>query len=286
MYGLLGSSQNIKNIYRLSVPFVGSQKIATTDDLKVPYLSFLNQYQPNYRVPLNQKQVVTDFAQRQVLLGAFGASQINDLQQENMIGSTYNREAEQLCCENLIAAKNRMAQLNSELNDLFDLTIHSILLCGSSQNSAGMRARGGTSSKCVGLIWLTMEGHLSPQDIVEMMIHELTHNLVFINELNSPQFDYDLLNLAENWAQSSILNRKRPMDKVIHSIIVAHEILFARKHYLPNEDLLKVHPESGLLKQNTLASITSVLNHPRRDLVCKPGAIQLVTKTAQSLINL
>ena len=138
------------------------------------------------------------------------------------------------CNGHVTRAIQTLRNLNPELGALFQLVIHSIVLCGSNLNSAGLRAHGGTSSKCIGLMWLTMKGNLSVQDVMEVLIHEMTHTLVFVDELNYRHFDYTHLTRSENLAQSSTFNRLRPMDKVIHSILVAHgKFLFARKYVLP-----------------------------------------------------
>lgn len=128
-----------------------------------------------------------------------------------------------------------------------------------------------------------MKGGLSVQDIVELLIHEMTHTLVFIDELNYGHFDYAAMIKTENWARSSILNRQRPMDKVVHSIMVAHEVLWARAHYLPNTEKLSVHPPTGVMIRNLHAAIESVKQHPNRDSVCFPRALELVNMVEASV---
>ncbi len=283
MYGLLGYSENIKNIYRLAAPFVGTNSVRTSQDLKPFYIEFLNRHQPEHQVEFSRDLIVRDPKQAKNLIGAFSASKLNDLSQEAMLGEFFESESRHSFEQSADEALRNLRELNPEASDLFSLSIHSILMCGSNENSAGLRAHGGTSSKCVGLMWLSMQGKLSMQDLLELFVHEMTHTLVFLDERNKPQFDYSQMSFEENWARSSILKRQRPMDKVVHSILVAYEVLYARANYLPNVEKLSVHPDSEEMKTNIRIAVESVNTHPNRDQVCKPRAIELINKVASNL---
>lgn len=283
MYGLFGLSFNIKNVYRLAHPYVGREKIATAADLKPAYRRFINSVQPEHFAVPREELVVNNVVEAKRLLGAFSRSNINDLSQEKMAGDFYEGETHKVAEARVDQALAVLKNLNLEAETLLRLVIHSILLCGSTMNAEGLKAHGGTSSKCIGLMWLTMRGNLSLQDIVELLIHEMTHTLVFIDELNYGHFNYPAMIKTENWARSSILNRQRPMDKVVHSIVVAHEVLWARAHYLPNTEKLSVHPSSEEMIRNVNAAIESVRRHPNRDGVCSPRAVELVNMVEASV---
>ncbi|CAH2810032.1 MAG: hypothetical protein CBARDCOR_6744 [uncultured Caballeronia sp.] len=65
-------------------------------------------------------------------------------------------------------------------------------------------------------------------DLMEMLVHELTHQTMFLDELRYAHFSYaDVLDRS-TWEKSTILNVARQLDKVLHSIIVAIEILLFR----------------------------------------------------------
>jgi hypothetical protein len=286
MYGLYGLAHNIENVYRLAAPFADGGEIQTTNDLKRPYLRFLRNLHTDLPINEDSQPVVNDPATARALTGAFAASQVNDLHQERMVADLYTGEA---LIERARIVRDRLAGLrdvNPEVAELFHLAIHSVLLAGSGANGEGRRAHGGSSNSCIGLIWLSLHSRLSGQDLIEMMVHELTHNLVFIEELNRGLFEYPVMTKIENWAQSSILKRRRPMDKVVHSIVVSTEILHARATYLPNAEPLSVHPESASMKQSTLAAIESVMEHPNRDNICRPRAIELVEKCREHVMTL
>lgn len=277
MYGHYGLPLNIENIYSLVAPFVlPDENIKTMKDLKPAYIRFLQSVHPTFPIQ-NGEVVVSDRNRIQSFGEAFSASVIDDLQQERMVGSAYNEELFQANAKLLRQSIKELHKLNPELGELFDLAVHAIMLCDSDRNKEGFRAHGGTSSKCIGLIWLNIHPELSMQNVLEMLIHELTHTLVFLDELNCEHFNYDTLSKEPYWALSSILKRRRPMDKVIHSVVVSMEILFARRHYLPAADETQlIHPESKVLAANIAASIDSVLTHPLLQDVCKERTIELM----------
>lgn len=275
MYGLFGLANNVRSIYKISAPFA-SGPVATMRDLKPAYLGFLKRLHKTFPINDGRDLIINNRRTAASLVPAFSGSVINDLEQEQMVSALYSEEDFNFRSDMLQTHLNILKDLNPEVSELFHLAIHSILLAGSGSNKAGLKAHGGSSNSCIGLIWLTLKPELSTQDILEMCIHELTHTLVFVDELNYGHFHYDSMSKIENWATSSILKRKRPMDKVIHSIVVSTEILLARKNYLPNKDSLNVHPESAILRAATLDAIESVFSHPRLNQICRQRAVELV----------
>ena len=277
MFGSYGLALNIKNIFSLAAPFAEpGEKILKMSDLKPAYVRFLKSIHPEFQIELRE-MVVRDQELIEQFGKAFSKSEIDDLQQEKMVGETMDLE---LLEENIALLSKAIAELNTynpELCELLKLATHTIILCHSSRNQAGFRAHGGTTSRCIGLIWLSIQPTMCTRDVIEMLIHELTHTLVFLDELNKEQFNYDTMMKEPYWALSSILKLKRPMDKVVHSVIVSTELLYARRNYLPPTDETKlVHPDSTKLASNIENSISSVLNHPLLNEVCKQRAIELM----------
>lgn len=284
MYNLISFSQNIKNVFRIAAPYIQGTEIKSSSDLRKPYLDFLSVHQKEYPVNYSQNRIITDSKRAQQLSKAFSASRINDLHQEQMVGEFYNSEEQAIRVARVELALEQLHKMNFELWDLFRLCIHSILITGSETNQSGLKAHGGTSSKCIGLMWLTINHELSTQDIVEMLIHELTHTLIFIDELSHPQFRYDDIAKEETWALSAILNRTRPMDKVIHSIVVATEVMLSRKIFLKNDEPLRVHPHSDRMCKSTLDAIQSVLDLETVERVCLPRSIHLIQECQRKLL--
>ena len=284
MYGLFGLSENVTNAYRLAAQTNSNLDVETIADLKPFLKTFLQSIQTTYPITRTGDLIVRDSSDARKLMKGFAASRINDLEQEKMIADV--NDVDQNSIDRVMNALKRLKTNSAEVHELFNLVVHSLLLANAVKNKAGLGARGGTTSHCIGLIWMNLNSNVSTQDIVEVLIHEMTHTLVFLDELNNGHYDYEELSKRENWARSSILTRERPMDKVVHSIAVAHEILFARQNYLsgvPGEECV-AHPKTDVLKQNTLDSIASVLSHPNRDVICKPRAIDIVENVRQNIL--
>ncbi|KYG66483.1 hypothetical protein AZI86_05400 [Bdellovibrio bacteriovorus] len=284
MYGMFGIETSIENIYKLAAPFVGDTDIEKMQDLKPSYVNYLKSVHSEFPILNDPEIVVRDLTRSNQFASAFSASIIDDLNQERMVGDNYSKD---LLLANAELVQRSLAQLKiirPDLAELFDLAVHAVVLCNSNRNSEGFSAHGGTTNRCIGLIWLNLRPEISEQNVLEMLIHELTHTLVFLDELNNEHFNYYNITKQEFWAQSSILKRQRPMDKVIHSIIVSMELLYTRKEFLPTEPGQKLlHPSSQELVKNISASIQSVLEHPRLHEVCKPRAIELVQLAKEQL---
>ena len=157
-----------------------------------------------------------------------------------------------------------------ELHDVFCLAIQTMFFFDSPTMS------GGTNSEAVGVIWVNIKLHWSVHDVAEFLIHELTHNLIFIDELVDRHFNYALLPREENFALSAILGVRRPLDKVFHSILVAYEILSARRQFLGDASI-HVHPPSAKLHQGVSESLESLHSLGNLD--------ELLTERGRSLIR-
>lgn len=284
----MGAELQIENIYKLALPFSEKESLKTISDLTMPFRKYLKSVHSDYPINLSKKDIiVSNESHAQVFTSAFSSSDLNDLNQERLVGHLESSPALETKSDMVRNAIKKLRNINPILSDIFEVTVHSIIICTSNFSIKGMRARGGTTSKCIGLIWLSISSEMSEENILEMLIHELTHTLIFIDELNYEHFDYTNLPKKEFWATSSILKKSRPMDKVVHSILVSIELLLARRTFLSIHDEKKlIHPNTSELISNLNRSIDSVLEHPNLDQVCRPRAIELVLNTQKRLIEL
>lgn len=176
----------------------------------------------------------------------------------------------------IINSLEQLKKANIEVYSLFMTAIHSIFFRDSKS------AAEGSTSSAVGLIWLNIKEKLDINDVVELLIHELTHNLLFIDEICHSHYNYDLVSQKDFYAQSSILQTKRPLDKVLHSIVVSTEIILSRKNYLPNFWKASIHPSTPQLIKQTLEAIESVYRLPI-NLLLKPRAMEILAKCKEML---
>ncbi len=270
MYNLIGLNENIKNIYCLSAPY-SSKVIETIEDLKIPYINFLSSHQPEVPQPiLDNLFVIDDLELEEKLTESFrGDSFLNDKNQATMIGETAEIERKKSQIKNVKKAMDKFGILCKEHWALLNLVINHVIFRESKQ------ASGGSSSSGIGVLWLNLRDHVTVDDIIELLIHESTHNLLFIDEIRYLHYNYELVLSEDNYAISSILKSKRPLDKVVHSIVVAVELILARRNFLGKSNIT-IHPKSPELEIDTINSINSVLALPRYS--------DLVTSRVDSLI--
>lgn len=122
-------------------------------------------------------------------------------------------------------------------------------------------AFGGSSSGGIGVIWISGYGELDQNSIAELLLHELTHHQLFIDECCHAHYDLAEIIKPENFSISAILNKRRPLDKVVHSIIVATEILLARSRFLRQQET-KLHGHSEVLMNKTVTAIGETMGMP------------------------
>lgn len=149
----------------------------------------------------------------------------------------------------LRAAVERLGVLSPEHKSLFDFLITDIFLMPSRQ------ASGGSTSCAIGVIWANPKPTYRIPDVVEFLVHELTHHAMFIDEHRHGHYDYSVILRPETWAQSALLRAPRPLDKVIHSIVVAVEIVMFREKYLGHPATPLVHPPTSRILPQIVASL-------------------------------
>ncbi|CAM4290021.1 HEXXH motif-containing putative peptide modification protein [Bordetella tumbae] len=142
--------------------------------------------------------------------------------------------------------------LSSEHKCLFDFLITDIFLMPSKE------ASGGSTSSAIGVIWANPKITHRIPDVVEFIVHELTHHAMFIDEYRYGHYDHRALMSPDSWAQSAILKIARPLDKVIHSIVVAAEIVMFREKFIGHPSAPLVHPPTPRILAQLVASLDSV----------------------------
>lgn len=139
-------------------------------------------------------------------------------------------------------------------------------------------AAGGTTSDAVGLIWSNPHPQFTEMDLAEFLTHELTHTLMFLDEWLYGHYTRQLEHDEQTWCYSAILKKKRPIDKVLHSIVVASEIVLLRQTYLGEPDAPKAHPPSHLMQRAIRDSIESIRDVQRRTAILGDRALDLIDR--------
>jgi hypothetical protein len=123
-------------------------------------------------------------------------------------------------------------------------------------------------------------------DIAEFLVHELTHNLLFLDELCYDHYiDIPSITQKENYAKSSILGINRPLDKAFHSLLVTHELLSYRQEAGEPEHL-HAHPSSAKIFPACRETISSIKYVTSRKNLVTPRFFYILDKIEKSLNQL
>src|SRR5581483_6992105 len=125
--------------------------------------------------------------------------------------------------------------------------------------------KGGSTSQAIGVIWANPKVSYTTADIIEILVHELSHHAMFLDELRYTHYSYSRVPQQSTWARSAILNVARPLDKVLHSIVVAIEVLLFRDGYLGYPVNPRVHPPTRVMIEQLRDSISSTEQAIARD---------------------
>lgn len=285
MLSLFGFDENVKNVYKLSYRKLAESNTRVThcDDMKKSYRDLLAQRQPKYPI-YDGSLIVLDKGYAEKQMAAYSVSDLNDLGQDNIVGCVYDKSQIEQQGEFVKDAIADLASKNKVFGEIFNLCVTNILLADSNRTILGTKAHGGTTSKCVGLIWLSLVNDIPMGDLQELLVHELTHTLVFIDELNYGHFDYSILSEEKTWAESAILNRRRPLDKVIHSIVVAFEVVSARQYITDSTE--RVHPDSDSIIRSIERSIASVRKNAYAEQTCRSRVFAILDLVEENLHKL
>ena len=267
----------VRNVYCIARAHDETCRIETADELRQGFLTFLEARQPSVPINSTGDVFVLDPVIQAKLSAAFSKGALNDLNQEDVVGEAYDSDVLETKTNIVRTALDDLLLRDEDFAFIFALIVHSIFVRPSKPAKMAHGSHGGSTSASIGAIWLAVGDKITQLDLTEMLIHELTHHLLFVDELNHPQFQYKRIKLRENYALSAILKRQRPLDKVVHSIVVGASIIDARRRFLGNHEPTLIHPATPELEKDVLAAIDSVNT--------MPNITELITPHMRSIID-
>lgn len=144
-------------------------------------------------------------------------------------------------------------------------------------------SRGGSDSAAIGALFISRPESYSDRDLYEILVHEFSHTVMFLDELVEPHYaDEQRMVHPDAYARAGISETLRPMDKVLHSLVVATEVLLHRERAIGHVDSTTIHPPTRRLLRNLGATIESIravdareglLAARGRDLVARCSAV-------------
>lgn len=285
-------AHQLRNIYTVAAIHDRGKGISSQRELADGYRQFISR---SYRrsppllnscAPLSAR-VITDPSQCETLSKVFlenGPSLLDDLDQLtaislNPVDTDQSRKSSQI-----LSALNLLRGFLTDYETIAELLITDIVILPSSI------ANGGSTSDGLGIVWANPERNWRTLDSVEFIVHELTHQCMFVDEICERHYNYKLLLKKSNWAQSAILRKLRPVDKVLHSIVVATELILFRE-LTGHPATARAHPPTSKLIDQSRAAIKSLRDVidrcpdllTARALDILENCDNLITKTSQSL---
>jgi HEXXH motif-containing protein len=275
MYHVFGAPEMINNFYAVSAPY--GERPACVMDLKLLLRRLLADHQPSVRHAPEASLFVDDSALEAELAKHYTTeSALHDKFQNLAIGAPLPPQVKSRAREAAESAMMRISEEDFDLFSIFYAAIQTIFFFGSEKCS------GGSTSNAVGVIWMNCETDWQESDVVEFLIHELAHTLLFLDERRYLHFvDYNLIPKPEYFALSAVLRTRRPIDKVLHSIVVATEVLSLRQRWLGDGANPKAHPPSAQLRTQILQSADSLLELDARRRVLTERGELVVRKTRE-----
>lgn len=246
--------------------------------MKLAYIRYLKSIQSENSLPaLGSLEFVKETATVNHLIGFYQEKSIlNDLEQGSVITPKALSSDASSANEAINHVEDILQKISinySDFVELFRLVINRVF-CAPSE-----RAGGGSTSSSIGVIWANFRKNWSFNDCFEFFVHELTHNLMFLDERRCKHYvDYKTIGVKENFAHSAILNRLRPLDKVLHSLVVATEICLARKHWIGDPTDPKLHPPTEKIISSCRKTIESIVELDER--------VPVLTQRGKELVDL
>jgi hypothetical protein len=281
MYHLLGPERCQNRMRKLVELTTGrDMRAASQRELKAGYMAFLRRRQPD--LPSHDDPGVCfldDQAQEDAFIRAFlRPSPLDDLERYADQGYFQNgphvREAIREDLAHVHHALVDFHRTDPGFWDAFALFV-THLFCPQSQYS-----RGGSDSGAIGAIFLSGPRSYSRADLYELLVHEFTHTAMFVDELITPHYeDEEAMARPENFALGAITGLWRPLDKTLHSVTVATEVLLHRQRNLAlGRDISPrtVHPETPRLSLGILRAVDSMRYPPRVAALLSERAHQLL----------
>jgi hypothetical protein len=276
-------SDQVETVVALSQATTGSQRSAPNSiaHLRNHYRHFLSHLgQREIGAETDEIRWITDAGKLQDLANLFSNDSLLD---DRGQAAVISRNQDEECLEKkdrLNIALEEIGFFSAEYAALFQTIITDIFILPSRV------AKGGSTSQAVGVIWANPRISYTIFDLMEILVHEFTHHAMFLDELRYGHYAYVEILKRSTWARSAILNVDRPLDKVLHSTVVAVEVLLWRSSYLGHPVQPRVHPPTDVLVEQVSSSIASMEASVKQNrAIFQPRALALLANAKRVMAD-
>jgi hypothetical protein len=251
-----------------------------SNNIKTLYQQFIHENQPAVPDPQSDEIIfVSSERDGRILANIFycGDSELDD---HGAYGEDYGPNGIILDAQQgpLPACFSELKKTNPDFSYLANLFANYII------QVKGNNVGGGSTSTAVGVIAANLPRSLPLHEGREFFVHEITHQLMFLDEWRYGHYDYNVATNKESWAISSVRNQPRPIDKVLHSMVVATEVILARQNWFghPNRDGI-LHPVTSKLAAQIKRTLSTIRGNELSMRSLAPRAIVLMETVEAAL---
>jgi hypothetical protein len=145
---------------------------------------------------------------------------------------------------------------------------------------------GGTISTALGVIYLSNPRTRSAVALYELYVHECTHLMMFVDQARRRHYaSFEAISEPNNYCVSAVYEMDRPLDKVLHSLVVATELILHREHVLGHHDDASVHPKTARLARSSMVTADALLELQARRQLLAPRGVWLVERCKEHLAH-
>lgn len=273
MFFLEGPRSIIRSVYLLACRGQRAD-LTSANELRSAYLDSLRLILPHNCVPSDSdSKYCVDTNRIAALVSAYGVKcRLTDMAAE-ILETPTDVLSQALSLVDL--ALNEIRSRQPAFVETFDCVVHTLFYARSSE------AGGGSASSLPGVIWCSLRKNWSLADTAEFLVHEFTHNALFLDERVREHYaDLDAMAEPKNFGWSAILQKSRPLDKVFHSLVVANEVLWWRSVAGEPKDP-KVHPPTRQLRESIARTIESIYPLVGTGVIVKPRFVEIFEKVVR-----
>lgn len=261
MFFLRGPEEGLEDVVTLSAPYLDRRSISLPA-VKAAYQAYLVVQQP--KVPaktVEHTEFARDESWRAELSGRFRRPDAPD-----RAGMPQDSSVTERAMDRVEEGLRVLCGSEPELAPLFDLVVNQVFVMTLPQESGS-----GSSFDEVGLIYINPLTKWSTQDVIECLVHEFAHTLLYLDALRHTHHpDYRLLDMPENQAETAITGRRRSIFVAFHSFLIAAEILTVRHRHPEICPGVGIHGSTPEILATAKRTYDRCMTHPNLDALATP----------------
>ncbi|MDT0656344.1 aKG-HExxH-type peptide beta-hydroxylase [Staphylococcus chromogenes] len=209
--------KNIKDLYNFTKEEYGTSLEENTS-LKEKYFESINKLQ-SVQVPFSTEGIIVSFEDKYLQKSLLDLEMIDP---EDLVNNEhiFSSEEQKETNKRIEKALRLIKFLHRDLYELIETIVGSFLIL-KKENFGG-----GSVSNILGMIWLNPQNDWNVIDCAEAIYHEFIHQSIFLDDMVNSIFpNSNACAQDDALVTSTILKRKRPLDKSFHAAGVSLGIM-------------------------------------------------------------